>query len=212
MKKKDVYKMMGCPVAEPAGGDATNGVEPQAWGLVVIRNDIDTDNLGHLQRFLGRVGYYDDDEWIPHDEEQWDQLTEEEADEADPDEWGEDWAIVYFCEPFSGPYYVIPHRFLRPATKEEALAYSLNPPGPEEDVDKNDVVIAVYTDRDGRKRIAHSIMEYGDGDGIRACTEIANDGAVPDDAQTPAEIRICSLTDDQLIKMSRPLPVEDLKD
>jgi hypothetical protein len=46
-------------------------------------------------KFKGKIGYYDDDDW----------------DEKDCNV-----AVVYFDEPFSGPYYLLSHSWLKPTT------------------------------------------------------------------------------------------------
>lgn len=121
--KRVMQEMMGTRLQAPAEYGESGTFKDGLFGLVAIKDEFKHE----YAEVYGQVGYYDDDAWQPFNEDTVHTMTEAGFEE---DELGCEVAIVYFGEPLVGPYLEIDYDYLRPATQEEALAYSLRNQGP----------------------------------------------------------------------------------
>lgn len=111
MTEKELYELMGVECASPAAADENGNVLEGGYGIV---------------SYCGEIGYYDDDEWLPNDDKEFEALSEEFVDNAtgeEMDKYGTTYGIVYFGKPFKGEMRTIPHGDMKPASMAECLHY-----------------------------------------------------------------------------------------
>ena len=129
----DVRKLTRVNDREPAKEAENGAVANGGYGLVIFRSE-GLCNASYPEH-LGQIGYFDDEQWLPHDDEQWRTMSTDQKGSIDDagklSDWGMAHAAVYFGDMLEVPPIYVPHDWLRPATPEECFAHVMathNPP------------------------------------------------------------------------------------